>query len=205
MKTGSRNKTFHQERGMELLELALVLPLLLVLTAGAMDFGNAWNVRQILANAAREGARLGSTQPMLDLNTTDPQTIQQICQDVADYLARANVSTTFMDGTSTDPSAGCATPTAIPNKSTMLANPVPLGWTYFTTQSNQQYGLEIQRTVLVPSSSGNASGSVSSTVVTLTYPYTWTFGFNRLIAWVSGSGYNDVLSIQVNSTMANTD
>jgi Flp pilus assembly protein TadG len=201
MKKRDPKRNLRRERGAELLELALSLPILLVLAAGVMDFANAWNVRQVLANAAREGARLGATQPMLDLNTTDPGTIQSICEDVADYLSQANVSTAFMNGTNTNPAAGCATPTAIPDSGSSLTNPVPLGWTYY---SSGTYGMEIQRTVPVDSSSEN----VSSTEVTLNFPFSWPFGFNRVINLFtkgSGSGYPNTISIQVSSTMANTD
>lgn len=191
-----------RERGAELLELALTLPILLVLVAGTIDFANAWTLRQILVNAAREGARLGSTQPMLDLNTTDPGTVQEICQDVADYLSQAHMNTTFMNGTSADPAAGCGTPTAIANTSSEVSDPVPLGWTYY---SSGTYGLEIQRTVDVPSADG--SGNVSSTQVTLTYPFQWPFGFNHIIDLI-GQGNGSIPStipIQAKSTMANTE
>ncbi|HVB98825.1 MAG TPA: TadE/TadG family type IV pilus assembly protein [Candidatus Dormibacteraeota bacterium] len=196
-------KTRGGERGVELLELSLGLPILLMLVAGVVDFANAWSTRQILANAAREGARLASTQPMLDLNTTDPGTIQKVCQDVADYLAKANVDTTFMNGTSANPAAGCATPTVIPDSASAVANPVPLGWTYYSSGS---YGLEISRTVSVSSSGG--SGSVSSTQVILTFPFRWPFDFNRIAGLATGgggSGYPNVIPIQVNSTMANIE
>lgn len=202
MKTRDRKNRRARERGSELLELALTLPLLLILAAGVIDFASAWNVRQLLANAVREGARLGSTQPMVDLNTTDPGTVQQICQDVANYLAQDSLSTTFMNGTSTNATAGCASPTAIPNTTSTVANPVPLGWTYYSTGT---YGLKIQRTLLL--SSPNGDGSVSSTQVTLTYPFSWPFGFNNIINWASGGkgGYSSTIAIQVNSTMANID
>lgn len=48
------------ERGSALVELALVLPLLLVVIAGIVDFGFAFQRFEVVANAAREGARLGT-------------------------------------------------------------------------------------------------------------------------------------------------
>jgi Flp pilus assembly protein TadG len=38
-------------------EFALVLPLLLILVVGIIEFGRAWNMHQIITDAAREGAR----------------------------------------------------------------------------------------------------------------------------------------------------
>ena len=45
-------------KGQALVEFALVLPLLLLLILGIVEFGRAWNAKQILTDAAREGARL---------------------------------------------------------------------------------------------------------------------------------------------------
>lgn len=48
------------ERGAELVEFALVLPLLLVLIGGIIDFGFLFQRYEVVTNAAREGARLAS-------------------------------------------------------------------------------------------------------------------------------------------------
>ena len=47
------------ERGAELIEFALVLPLLLLLIAGVVDFGMMFQSYEVVTNAAREGARVG--------------------------------------------------------------------------------------------------------------------------------------------------
>jgi Flp pilus assembly protein TadG len=51
------------ERGASVLEAALVLPFLLLLVAGIVDFGGAFNDYIIITNAAREGARYGARFP----------------------------------------------------------------------------------------------------------------------------------------------
>ncbi len=48
------------ERGQALVELALVLPVLALLLFAIIDFGLALNARIQVANAVREGARLGA-------------------------------------------------------------------------------------------------------------------------------------------------
>jgi Flp pilus assembly protein TadG len=48
------------ERGAALVEFALVLPLLLVVIAGVVDFGFLFQRYEVVTNAAREGARLAS-------------------------------------------------------------------------------------------------------------------------------------------------
>jgi Flp pilus assembly protein TadG len=45
-------------RGAELVELALVLPLLLILVAGIVDFALMFQAYEVVTNAAREGARV---------------------------------------------------------------------------------------------------------------------------------------------------
>jgi Flp pilus assembly protein TadG len=203
MKTTPHRKKFRRESGSQLLELALVLPLLLVMAAGVMDFAKAWNTRQILANAAREGARLGATQPMLDLTNTTPASIESICQDVASYLSQANISTTFMNGTSASPTSGCSSPSTIANTSSTASNPVPLAWTYYSTGT---YGLKIERTVLVAFTSNGSTSYAPSTRITLSYPYNWSFGFNHLLNLMNpgaGNGYNGPVPITVVSTMSN--
>lgn len=45
-------------RGQSVVELAIALPVLLALVVGIFEFVRAWNVRQVLTNTAREGARL---------------------------------------------------------------------------------------------------------------------------------------------------
>lgn len=48
----------HSERGAELIEFALVLPLLLAIVAGIIDFGFLFQRHIVLQNAAREAARV---------------------------------------------------------------------------------------------------------------------------------------------------
>ncbi len=48
------------ERGSELIELAIVLPILLLIVAAIMDFGFLFQRYEVITNAAREGARLGT-------------------------------------------------------------------------------------------------------------------------------------------------
>lgn len=46
------------ERGAELIEFALIFPLLLVVIVGIFDFGFLFQRYEVLTNAAREGARI---------------------------------------------------------------------------------------------------------------------------------------------------
>ena len=53
-------KRLRSERGAEIVEFALVLPLLLLIGLGICDFGMLFQRYEIVTNAAREGARAGA-------------------------------------------------------------------------------------------------------------------------------------------------
>jgi Flp pilus assembly protein TadG len=53
-----RSRVFSRQRGTALIEFTLVLPLLLILTVAAVDFGRAFFVKNMLHQAAREGVRM---------------------------------------------------------------------------------------------------------------------------------------------------
>ncbi len=55
-----RRSDGHLERGAAAVEFALVLPPLLLLVLGTIDWGYYFYVREVVTNAAREGARAGS-------------------------------------------------------------------------------------------------------------------------------------------------
>ena len=44
-------------KGQALVEMALVLPILLLLVVGMLEFARAWNLHQVMTDAVREGAR----------------------------------------------------------------------------------------------------------------------------------------------------
>lgn len=55
----------HDERGVSLLELAIFLPLILLIIAGVVDYGFALREIQVISSAAREGARIAATHARL--------------------------------------------------------------------------------------------------------------------------------------------
>lgn len=63
-----------EQRGQALVEFALILPLLMLVLFGIVEFGRAWNAKQVLTDAAREGARLavvGDPTIILESQVTD--------------------------------------------------------------------------------------------------------------------------------------
>jgi Flp pilus assembly protein TadG len=72
-------------RGQALLETALTLPLLLLVSISIFEFGRAYQTWQVLTNAAREGARV-AVLPNADLSGVTAR-VKQYLQDgqLADY------------------------------------------------------------------------------------------------------------------------
>jgi Flp pilus assembly protein TadG len=66
-------------------ELAIVLPLLVVLIGGCIDFGRFSHTNITVTNAARAGAEFGSTHPCTAATLTLWE--QQVRQAVADEMA----------------------------------------------------------------------------------------------------------------------
>jgi Flp pilus assembly protein TadG len=64
------------ERGQAVIELALVLPLLLIVVFGITEFGRAWMTMNVLTSAAREGVRLAVvTAPDIDAVNARVETV----------------------------------------------------------------------------------------------------------------------------------
>jgi len=51
-------KRIRSEKGAALIEAAMIMPMLLLISVGIFEFGRAYQTSQVLTNAAREGARL---------------------------------------------------------------------------------------------------------------------------------------------------
>jgi Flp pilus assembly protein TadG len=86
-------RQMHGERGAALIEMALTLPLLLLVTMGAVEFGRAYQHWQVLTNAAREGARIA------------------VLPGVNDTAVKTRVTTYMTSGQLTTPAAATITVT----------------------------------------------------------------------------------------------
>ncbi len=78
-------------RGQALAEFALVLPLILFFIAGIIEFGRAWNIKQAVTDAAREGARYAVVQDD-DIKTTD-----DVKAKIEERLALASIETSTIE------------------------------------------------------------------------------------------------------------
>ena len=87
---GARRRFLRSERGAELVEFALVLPMLLLLIGGIADFAFLFHSMEVTTNAAREGARL-ATLPGYDVSSYQP-----VKDRVATYLQASGLKGTHV-------------------------------------------------------------------------------------------------------------
>lgn len=71
------------ERGAALVELALILPLLITVMAGATDFARVFYTANVLTNAARAGAQFCAQAPAIAATAPCTTTYPAIVQDIA--------------------------------------------------------------------------------------------------------------------------
>jgi Flp pilus assembly protein TadG len=176
-------------RASQIVEFAVALPLLMVLVVGIFDFGNAFNMKQKLTNAAREAARLGAAQSTSDLSQPTPNSVLAIRDVVVNYLQSAKINDCGM-GSAAATNAGAAS---------------PWRWSFTATcPGGNNFVLTVNRGdvfVSTVTTGGNAI-KVIATNVSISYPYNWQF--NRVIGLlVSGASYPASTLITVNSTLAN--
>jgi hypothetical protein len=86
----SLRKRLHHERGAELIEMALVLPLLMLIIMGIVDMGFMFRKMNVVTNAAREGARAGILP-----GYNDPA---DVINRVQQYMDNANMGVTCGGG-----------------------------------------------------------------------------------------------------------
>lgn len=83
-----RRPSKRQQRGQSMVEFALVLPIMLLLMMGMVDFSRMLGVYLILQHSAREGARLGIT------GATDSEIVSRV-QGTATTLAPSALTVTI--------------------------------------------------------------------------------------------------------------
>ena len=140
-----------------LIEFAVALPLLVVLIVGIFDFGGAFNLKQELNNAVREGARFASTQPTNDLALTKPPSVDAVRFLVDSYLLTAKINDCGLSTTGQPGTGGGLT------------------WVYNSTGGGCSLTLTINRGASVQETVGGNTVFVPCTTVSITYPYQWHF------------------------------
>jgi Flp pilus assembly protein TadG len=172
-------------RGAQILELAVALPLLVVFVVGIYDFSQAFNTKEKLNFAARDGARLGSTLPTNDLSRGIPVSVTAIRDLVDADLLAASIN---------DCGLGPITQAGL------------LIWTATgTCQNSSTFTLTIDRGFVIPPSP-TASQPVQqlSTHIDLQYPYQWQFS-SAIRLLVPTASYAGTTLIDTDAFAANQD
>jgi Flp pilus assembly protein TadG len=172
-------------RASQIVELAVMAPLLVVFVVGIYDFGEAFNTKEKLNFAAKDAAKFGATQPTNDLSQDFPISVTAMRDLVDSDLISAGLSDC---GLSTIQSAGRVT------------------WTAAGTCANGlALTLTIDRGFVVPPAAGaNNPIQQISTRVRIQYPYRWRIG-TALQAVAPGSAFPAVSVIDTDAVAANQD
>jgi Flp pilus assembly protein TadG len=166
-----------------LIEFAVALPLLVVLVVGIFDFGGAFNLKQKLNNAVREGARFGASQPTNDLALGQPPSVSAIRYLVDSYLQTAGINDC---GLSTAPE--------------VLVSAYSWG---FTGNTGCTTTLTVSRQIQVQETVGGNTVTMFCTTVNIVYPYQWHFN-NVIQLLVPGANYT-LGNIHSDATAVNMD
>ncbi len=159
------------ERGAQLAEFAVALPLLVVFVVGIFDFSGALTLKQRLTNMARDAARAAAGDPSNDVRggTGAPVSVMDVYYIVDNYLLANNLNDCGISSTPTHSGLtwtftgsgnGCPSPglTIIVNRGYYF----PLtGGTLSATCQSQNPGSQT---------------AIISTCVSVRYGYPWKFG-----------------------------
>ncbi len=110
-----------RNEGQALVEFALIIPILLVIVMGILDFARAYNVNQVVTNSSREGARVAILSASTGTNVTTT---------VNTYIASANLPGCVTAGGNWGGggvSGGATTVTVTCNFTTLTGTLIP-GW-----------------------------------------------------------------------------
>ena len=185
-------RSLADERASQILEFALVLPLLVVVAVGIFDFAQAFSTRQRLNLAVRDAARFGSSQPTTDLSQSAPLSVSSI-RDLVD----ADINSAGLNdcGLASIQQSGTLVWTATgtcPNSTTLTVT-IDRG---FVAPEASQPGIALPGT--------SETMRLISTHVFVSYPYAWHF--DRVIQLlVPTATYAAVSQIEADAIAHNQD
>jgi Flp pilus assembly protein TadG len=183
------SRFFRNTQGSQIAEFAVALPLIIVFVIGIYDFSQAYGLKQRLGNAARDGARIGASQPTADLSQAEPATVDSIARVVGTSLQSAGINDCGL---------------SIGNWTVAKAN---LTWTYQANNGcSSALTLTIDRGFSTTATIGppyDSTMTIDNTRVTLSYPYQWRFGNVATLVVPSANYARGTTQIQATATMQN--
>lgn len=85
------------ERGQGLVELAIIMPVFLLMVLGMIDLARAWNAKQVITDAAREAARRGVVDNPVVSEAYVVSVAEQAITNAGYDPATATISTSGVD------------------------------------------------------------------------------------------------------------
>jgi Flp pilus assembly protein TadG len=168
--------TWRNDRGAQLLEFAVALPLLVVFTVGIFDFSGAFTLKQRLTNVTRDAARAAAADPASDVmnpSTSVPVSVSDAFQIIDSYLIANKINDCGISASS-------------------AAQTPPATWVYSGNSNgcpgtgliitiNRAYFFPQNGTATAPGLNcspqpAGAQATVIATCVSLQYAYQWRFG-----------------------------
>jgi TadE-like protein len=180
-----------EDSGSQIVEFAVSLPLLVVLVVAIFDFGSAFTIKQKLAYATREGARVASNQPTTDLSLTGscgaPASVCGVRDVIDQNLVAAHVNDCGLA------SAGAA------SGGTLIWNFTANTGCPGTLTLKIERGSTYTATLTAPF---QTAYTIEGTKITLSYPYKWQF--NKVITFLApGATYAGTTQITSVALMQN--
>jgi Flp pilus assembly protein TadG len=178
------------DRGSQIMEFAITVPLLVVLVVGIYDFAQAFNTKEKLNFAAKDGARFGAAQPTSDLSQSIPLSVTAIRDLVDADLIAEGIDDCGLG--KLQPVAGTLTWTAAANCFSK------------NNANNPDFTLTIDRGFTIPPASNTSEPWLISTHVTITYPYKWHF--QSVITLVApGANFAGTTALTTDAIVTNQD
>ncbi len=170
--------------GSQIVELAVTLPLMMVMLVGIMGFGQAFNLKHKLDTSVREGARFASSQPGADLTNPVPGSVNAVRDVIHNYLQSEQIN-------------DCGLAAAAPVQA-------GLAWTYTANAGCPANLTLVVDRGFVYATAGGTPLTVEATRVTISYPFQWRF--NRVIRLVApGANYAGISQLTAEGFMQNLD
>lgn len=189
--------------GSAILEFALVLPVLVVFVVGIYDFSGAFNEKQKIEQAAQEGAIVAGGQPVVDLDSPNPSSLQPVVFAVFNSLAGSSVLTQANQGTCTLNPA----PTASQTVGTLKWTYSISGCSNYPSDSNPGCMSDTSDKLWIVINRGVPPNVVTipvpvETSVTVSYNYHWRFN-SAIQLLFPGASYAAKTCIRESATVHN--
>lgn len=166
------------DRGAQLAEFAVALPLLVVFVVGIFDFSSAFTLKQKLTNIARDAARAAASDPATDLGNPSalPMSVSDAFYVVDNYLIANNINDC---GLSAQPPTPLGAQPLTWQTTIASTSGSPCGITFTI---NRGYYFPIGAPIRPPGLTcatlppGSGATQVVATCVVIQYSYQWRFG-----------------------------